>query len=197
MELRDILARRRMVRTFRPDPVPREVLERIAAVVRRVPSAGFSQGQRLVVVTEEETRLALAAAAGEAEYGTPFLSAAPVHAVVGVSERAYRARYAEPDKLDEQGQEIEWPVPYWFVDAGALMMLVLLAAIDEGLASAFVGVPDPAAARAAVALPDDVQPVGIALLGYPAPEDHVATSRSAARRLPLDELVRWESWNRS
>ena len=35
-----------------------------------------------------------------------------------------------------------WPVPYWFVDAGALMMLVLLAAIDEGLASAFIGHPD-------------------------------------------------------
>ena len=29
--------------------------------------------------------------------------------------------------------EIEWPVPFWHVDAGAAMMLVLLAAIEEGL----------------------------------------------------------------
>ena len=40
------------------------------------------------------------------------------------------------------GVEITWPVPYWYVDAGALMMLVLLAAIDEGLAGAFIGHPD-------------------------------------------------------
>ena len=38
-----------------------------------------------------------------------------------------------PDKLSD-GEEIDWPVPYWFVDAGAALMLVLLAAIDEGLA---------------------------------------------------------------
>ena len=43
-----------------------------------------------------------------------------------------------PDKLDD-GQEIDWPVPYWFVDAGAALMLLLLAAIDEGLGAGRVG----------------------------------------------------------
>jgi nitroreductase len=39
MELRDILRRRRMVRHYTGEPVPRETLERIVAAVRRAPSA--------------------------------------------------------------------------------------------------------------------------------------------------------------
>ena len=35
MELADILKRRRMVRSYLPDPVPRETIERIVATVRR------------------------------------------------------------------------------------------------------------------------------------------------------------------
>jgi hypothetical protein len=55
--------------------------------------------------------------------------------VISANEAQYHARYNEPDKLAVTGGvEITWPVPYWFVDVGALMMLVLLAAIDEGLA---------------------------------------------------------------
>ena len=45
-----------------------------------------------------------------------------------------------PDKLDD-GEEIEWPVPYWFVDAGAALMMLLLASLDEGLAAGVSGVP--------------------------------------------------------
>jgi hypothetical protein len=45
------------------------------------------------------------------------------------------------DKLQD-GKEIEWPVPYWHLDAGAALMLILLAAIDEGLAAGvYVGRP--------------------------------------------------------
>jgi nitroreductase len=33
-----------MVRHYDGEPIPREKLERIAATVRRTPSAGFSQG---------------------------------------------------------------------------------------------------------------------------------------------------------
>ena len=66
-----------------------------------------------------------------------------MHLVISANECLYHARYNEPDKLAATGGvEVTWPVPYWFVDAGALMMLVLLAAIDEGLAGAFIGHPD-------------------------------------------------------
>jgi len=105
MELADILARRRMVRSYLPEPVPREVVERIVATVRRAPSGGFSQGHRLVVVTEPETRAALARLAGEKEYvaagGQAWISTAPVHVFVGTREESYHERYRKPDKLRE------------------------------------------------------------------------------------------------
>ena len=121
MELADILKRRRMVRSYLPDAIPREAVERIVATVRRAPSGEFSQGHRLVVVTEPETRTQLARLAGEDEYvaagGRRGLTA-PVHVFVGTREESYHERYRKPDKLRD-GEEIGWPAPYWYVDAGA------------------------------------------------------------------------------
>ena len=52
MEFADVVMKRRAVRRFEEGGVDREVLERIARLAQRTPSAGFSQGQRLVVVTD-------------------------------------------------------------------------------------------------------------------------------------------------
>jgi nitroreductase len=52
VEFRELLKRRRMIRNYEPEPIPRAVLERIVATVRRAPSGGFSQGQRLLVVDD-------------------------------------------------------------------------------------------------------------------------------------------------
>ncbi len=103
MEFADILKRRRMVRSYLPDLIPREVVERIVVTVRRAPSGGFSQGHRLVVVTEPETRAELARLAGEDEYvaagGQAWISTAPVHVFHGTREESYHERYRKPDKL--------------------------------------------------------------------------------------------------
>ena len=47
-----MLRLRRMVRHYDRESIPRETLERLVATVRRAPSAGFSQGQRLLVVDD-------------------------------------------------------------------------------------------------------------------------------------------------
>ena len=52
MEFSEVVQQRRMVRHFAREPLGREVLERIAAIAQRAPSAGFSQGQRVVIVTD-------------------------------------------------------------------------------------------------------------------------------------------------
>jgi nitroreductase len=201
MELADILKRRHMVRSYLPDPVPPEVVERIVATVRRAPSGGFSQGHRLVVVTERDTRAELARLAGEDEYvasgGEAWISTAPVHVFVGTREESYHERYRKPDKLRE-GVEIGWPAPYWYVDAGAAFLLLQLAAIDEGLASGVYGVlPERVSAvKALLGVPGDVHFVCLVTIGQPAPDPRARelASRLTQRRLSLDELVRWERW---
>src|SRR3954451_20790611 len=190
MELRDILARRRMHRAFLRDPIPREQIERIANVIKRAPSGGFSQGGSIVVVTDDAMRHEIAR---RFEMEGSYVEDAPVHMVISANESLYHARYNEADKLAVTGGvEITWPVPYWFVDAGALMTLVLAAAIDEGLASAFIGHPDQKRIfDELLGLPKEVVPIGLALIGKPAPDPTAerGTSRMKERRRPLDELV--------
>jgi FMN reductase [NAD(P)H] len=198
-----VLSRRRMVRHYDPTPVAPDVLERIVTTVRRAPSAGFSQGQRLVVVTREDTRRSIAAAIGEQEAveagREPWVTSAPALVVVCTREEDYHDRYRQPDKLDD-GAEINWPVPYWHFDAGAAAMLVLLAAVDEGLAAGLFGVPAELETllRARLGLPDDVKPDAVITLGRPLPDPgwSAVTSRTTRPRKPSVELVHWEEWGR-
>jgi FMN reductase [NAD(P)H] len=202
VEFADVLRLRRSVRAYDDRPVPREVLERVTgAAVVRAPSAGFSQGLRLVVVTDPATRKEIAVAGAEeelAQQGRPRWKAdAPVHIVVLVSEDDYHARYRQPDKLRiTGGTEIAWPAPYWYVDAGAAMILLMLAAINEGLASAVFGVTDQAALRRALTLPEELRFVAVVTVGYPAevPFPREQTSAFRERRKPREEVVRWERW---
>jgi nitroreductase len=190
-----------MVRHYVDEPIPVNVLERILGSVRRAPSAGFSQGQRLVVVTDSERRRAIAELLGDAERTAegfePWLASAPVHVVVCTREDDYHERYRKPDKLAD-GEEIDWPVPYWFVDAGAAMMALLMAAIDEGLASGFLGVPveREAELRAMLGIPGDVAIVGIATFGRAAPDPQwsASTSRVTQPRRRTTEVFHWERW---
>jgi FMN reductase [NAD(P)H] len=202
VEFRDLLSRRRMVRHYAAEPVASEAVQRIAETIRRAPSAGYSQGQRLVVVTEEAGRAEITRALGDAGWTTPedrepWLESAPVHVLVCTREADYHDRYTKADKLQD-GEEIDWPVPYWYVDAGAALMLVLLAAIDEELAAGVSGVPRDAAAalRTSFGIPEDVDIVALVTVGVPAPDPgwSAVTSRRTQPRRESDEVVRWERW---
>jgi FMN reductase [NAD(P)H] len=198
VELRNILQRRRMVRAYAPDSIDRETIERIVGTVRRAPSAGFSQGQRLLVVTEPETRREIAEIlniGAPVEEEDRWVSVAPVLIVVGVREDDYHERYRKPDKLVD-GREIPWPIPYWHFDAGAAAMLILLAAIDEGYAAGLFGVFMEAIApfKELLNIPDDVDIACCITIGKPGDDsnwDH-ATSRLTQARKPVDDLVHWE-----
>ncbi len=199
MEFHDVVRRRRMVRSYRPDPVDPAVLERILGATRHAPSAGFSQGHSLVVVTEAETRRAIATLAGEAEYVAagfdPWISRAPVHVVVCTEKVRYLARYREPDKGGPDGplaREEAWSVPYWWVDAGTVLMLLLLAAVDEGLAAGFLGVHAVPGLRDLLGIPADVSPVGVVTVGHPAPDRRSGSLRRGRR--PAAEVIHRERW---
>lgn len=202
MDFAEVMRRRRMVRNYTDEPVSREAVERIVDCGRRAPSGGFSQGARFVVVTEEATRRRIAELGDEPYYvergHEPWISRAPVHVVVGLREDDYHDRYQEPDKL-EDGKEIEWPVPWWWVDAGKAMMLLLLAAVDEGLGAGIFGLfpaENNDLLRKELGMPEDVAVVGVVTVGHPAPEPLEGRRKEAlrSRRRPLEEVVRWERW---
>ena len=53
----------------------------------------------------------------------------------------YLERYSQPDKIAFGMDEAEhWPVKFWEVDAAMASMMMLLAAVDEGLGGWFFGI---------------------------------------------------------
>jgi len=196
MQFDELVMRRRTVRRFRDEPVDRAVLERIAQLAQRTPSAGFAQGQRVVIVTDPEQRRRVAATCSEADYIEmgmgPWISECAAQFVPCVSEGVYRRRYAEPDKGSEPEDEQDWPTPYWWVDIGKTSMLVMLAAHDAGLAAGFAGPQDVPGLRVVLGLPDEFHPIGVIPVGQPLPD---VRSPSLKRGwLPLDEFAHWERW---
>ena len=194
MEFHDVVMRRRAVRRFEEGGVERATIEAIARLAQRTPSAGFSQGQRLVVVVDRDLRRAVARAAGEEagdDFG-PWISECAAQFIPCVSAEVYHRRYREPDKLMDDGSEIEWPIPYWWVDIGATMMVVMLAAVDAGLASGFAGAFDPDAIRAPLGIPGEFVPIGVMPGGRPLPD---VRSPSLKRGwLPFEEFARFDRW---
>src|SRR5580704_8274588 len=85
-----------MVRQFTGEPVSAQSLERILDNAVRGPSAGFSQGQAFLVLTDPEDLKRFWAVAGVA--AAEPVAAAPLVIVPMSSKRVYLDRYALPDK---------------------------------------------------------------------------------------------------
>jgi nitroreductase len=149
-----------------------------------------------VVVTDPALRSAIARLADEPAYVElgfdPWISKAPAHLVISVSEKVYRDRYSEPDKLDEDGSQIEWPIPYWWVDAGASMMAVLLAAVDEGLTAGFLGVHSVPDLAALLEIPEHFQPIGVVTVGHAAPDRRSGSLDRPKKR--VDDVIFSNRW---
>jgi nitroreductase len=203
MDFVEVVRRRRMVRSFTDAPVPVESVERILDIARRGPSAGYSQGVEFVVVTNERERTLLgqgfervASVSGHHN----FIAQAQVLILICTSADIYKRRYREPDKMRVRGGMTDddlWSVPYWYTDAGCGLMLMLLAAVNEGLGAAFIGF-GPAASRVRdhLGVPHDYEIVGAVLLGYEAADarDFGDVAADPRPRRSLREIVHRERW---
>ena len=187
MEFERVVRQRRMIRAFKPLPVSEEKVGRIVELAQHYPSAGFSQGMAFIVVTEPERVRRIREL-------NRLRGDAPVLMVPCVSEKLYHDRYHEPDKIRPDGTEIEWPVPYWYFDAGCASLLILLAVVDGGLAAYLAGAFRPDLLRKELGIPDDFVPVGVISIGYPDYDRHVPSPSLDRGRRPLSQVVHSQHW---
>jgi nitroreductase len=192
MEFQEVVRRRRMVRTFTGEPVPAASLDRILGNAVRGPSAGFSQGQAFLVLTEAGDRDKFWAVAGGAVDSSA--KTAPLVIVPMSCKRVYLDRYARPDKGWTDRDEARWPVPFWHIDTGMAALLILQTAVDEGLGAVYFGIVPEAVTPflEAFGVPDDQEPIGAIAIGYDA-ETEKLDLRS--RRRSLRDLVHYGRWN--
>jgi nitroreductase len=208
VEFSEVIRKRRMVRAFTDEPVDPAAVRRVLEAANRAPSAGFSQGYALLVLEGEQLGpfWELMDEDGSAGGSTSAAAAAdpawrPVTrarlVVVPLScKDAYLDRYARADKGWTDRDEARWPVPYWDIDTGFTALLMLLAAVDEGLGAVFFGIPPPLIGRfrAAYGVPEGYQPIGAVAVGRPDPAADPGGSSRVIKRRSLDDLVHRGRW---
>ena len=198
MELSDAIRGRRMTRAFTGEPVEPDVVDELAALALRAPSAGNTQGRDLVVLTQAAHRSRFWEAATDEAWRQRSrrfagLSRAPVVVLAVADPEAYDARYREPDK-DEPAGTTGWPVPYWHVDAGFVALQLLLLAEDAGLGAAFLGnFRNEEAVKDAFGIPTAMAWTGTVLLGHRAADDPPSASLARGRRA-VDAAVHRGGW---
>jgi nitroreductase len=170
MEVIDAIRSRKSVRSYLDKAVEKEKLSRVLEAARMAPSAGNRQEWRFVVVTDPEKRRRL----GEEAAGQRFIAEAPV--VIAVC--------AQTDGRIMRCGQACYPI-----DVAIAVDHLTLAAVAEGLGTCWIGSFDPEEARRILAIPKEIVVVELLPLGYPRDPQPVAKSR-----LPLEAIVRYESW---
>jgi nitroreductase len=194
MEYYEVIHRRRMVRSFREDPLEEEVVERIVTAGLQGPSAGFSQGFAFLALESSDDRERFWAT-NEQNAQPERVRRAPLVVVPFACKDDYLDRYAEPDKGWTDRDESRWPVPYWYIDTGMAALNVLHAAVAEGLGALFFGIPDEdwPGLRDAFDVPEAYDPIGAVVVGHPT-DEHVESSADARERKDVEELVHGGDW---
>jgi nicotinate-nucleotide--dimethylbenzimidazole phosphoribosyltransferase len=201
--LRTVLAARRDVRRYRPDPVPADLLRQVLTAGHQAPSVGHSQPWRFIVISEQASRDRAALLADrerlrQAGQLTPDRRArlldlqldgireAPVGVVVACDRRAPaagvlgRAGFADAD--------------LW--SCACAVENMWLAARAAGLGLGWVTLFRPADLAGLLGLPAGVETLGWLCLGWPdeRPPDPGLERQGWSQRLPLDDVVMSERW---
>lgn len=165
MEFSDLIRARTSVRSYRPDPVESDKLDRILEAARLAPTACNRQPFRLLVVPTAGREADLATL-----YHRPWFIQAPlIIAACGVASEAWMRR---DGKI------------YVDVDVTIAMDHLILAATNEGLGTCWIAAFDPVAARRVLKLESGWEPLLLTPLGYPADSPQPKTRRALA------ELIR-------
>jgi nitroreductase len=166
------VAHRSSVRSFSDEPLSGEETEFILDCASSAPSAGNLEAWDVVIVTAEDSRVALA----EAAYNQDHIEKAPTVFVVCANYVRSMSRYGERGIL------------YAVQDATIACAYMMLAAHARNLHSCWTGAFDEDAVREIVGLPQHIRPIALLATGkgHPPP--------ALTERMGVGEHVHHEIW---
>ena len=187
----------RAIRSFKPDPIPREDLPKIIEAATKAPSGGNTQPWAFIVIQEKEK---ISTMAGFARHG------------FGEMYEAAKARMqpGDPDPFPRLKPMVEAfeKIPCLIVvcnvnppgRTGAgngasifpAVQNLLLAARATGIGAALTAgwaSRDTEGVKSLLSLPDNVEPVAYIPMGYPDTERYGKTTRR-----PWAEVTHWDGW---
>ncbi len=170
MDFRELVTTRASVRRYEQRPVEEDLVRQVLEAARLAPTADNRQPFRLLVVTDEPTRTAMAGA-----YSRKWFYTAPVIIVAcAVAGEAW---------VRKDG------VTYVETDVAIVMDHLILQAADLGLGTCWIADFHPAVVREVLHLPAELEPLVLTPLGYP------AQPARTKRRRSLRTLVQWGAYS--
>lgn len=199
----EAIERRRDVRSFLPDPVPRQTLARVLAAAHHAPSVGYSQPWNFVVIEDRELRCRVrahveaerlrAAASFQKERRDQYLSfklEGILEAPLNVCVTCDRGRFG-PAIIGR----------HTVLDADlystcCAVQNLWLAARAEGIGVGWVSVFEPDVLRSILGIPDGVVPLAYLCIGFVEsfPERPTLETAGWLPRLSLNEVVYHDRW---
>ena len=171
-EFLGFLTHRSSVRSFSDVPVSPEETAFILDCASTAPSAGNLEAWDVVVVTDEDTRLALA----EAAYDQEHIGRASTVFVTCANYVRSMSRYGERGIL------------FAVQDATIACTYMMLAAHAQGIHTCWTGAFDEEAVREILGLPQHVRPVAMLAAGHGRPP------ASLTERMDVGEHVHHDTW---
>lgn len=186
-----------MTRRFHSGPPHAELMD-MCAIALRAPTAGFSQGSHLLVLTDADlSKFWKVSGAGEwfAATAPGVLDATAVVLILGDQE-AYTDRYSKPDKVAHGlDQADRWVTPFWLTDAAMAAENLLLLIEEQRWGALLFGLfGDPRTVLDSFSVPESVSCVGAIAVGYRHPDDQPSGSPTTRPRRPATEVVHLGQW---
>lgn len=174
MNFLELCDARYSVRSYTPQPVEREKLEYILNAARLAPSAVNFQPWYFIVVREEENREKI-----QECYHRDWFKSAPCYIIIC-------SDHTQSWKRKVDGKD------FGDIDASIAVEHISLAATSLGLGTCWVCNFDPALLKNNFGIPQDIEPIAILPVGYPAEEP--ASAKTTKTRKPMTDIVRWEKF---
>ncbi len=165
----DLVTKRRSVRDYRPDPVPRDMIESCVEAARFAPSASNTQGWRFFVAEGESKDRLVKEATGGIVVPNRFAAGAPVIVALAMKLDVVTHRIGAGIK----------GIDYHLVDAGIAGEHFVLRAAELGLGTCWIGWFDKKAARRILEIPSNWDVPALITVGFPAGEPKAMERRSA------------------
>lgn len=148
MNFYEVIKKRCSIRSYKPNPVEEEKLNRIFEAARMAPSAANRQPICFVIIKDEKTKQQL-----KRVYDEKWFYTAPIIiCVCSIPEKAW---------IRSDGRN------YADIDAAIAMDHLILAATEEGLATCWVAAFKVSILKSLLKLPPGVEPVAMTPIGYP------------------------------
>ncbi|MBZ9578576.1 nitroreductase family protein [Patescibacteria group bacterium] len=152
MSLLKIIKERRSIRKFQPKPIPEEIINKLIEALIWAPSAGNLQSRKFYFVFDDEIKEKLAVAA----FGQSSIAQAPL-VVIGCADDKISQRYGE------KGRKL-----HSICDVSASIQNMMLLIHEQGLGSVWIGGFDKREIVKILNLPENLHPIAIVPVGYPA-----------------------------